>query len=105
MMDLNFNELIGPYSANGRTLKGQIRWLRKKSISPNAIEAAIQYVYAGLHTGELKYESGHELDRALFDKAVELQSEEDEIILQRLERVNIPGGRFKKAWAALMGKI
>lgn len=103
-MDLNFEALLKPYTENGRTIEGQIRWLRKKGITPFVIERAVQDIYVGLQTG-VTYPSGYDLDQALLQKAIALMDEETEIILQRLERVNIPGGRWAKAWKALMGKI
>jgi DNA topoisomerase IA len=103
-MDLNFDELIRPYNENGRTTELQITWLRKKGFSSAVIESAIQDIYAGLHQG-ITYPNGHELDQALLKHAHELANEESRIILNRLERVNLPGGRFKKAWRALRGQL
>lgn len=103
-MDLNFEALIRPYMEDGRTIKGQIRWLRKKGITPFVIERAVQDIYVGLQTG-VTYPTGHDLDQALLQRAIVLMDEETEIILQRLERVNIPGGRWSKAWKALTGKL
>ena len=104
-MDLNFEALIRPYSENGRTIEKQIRWLRKKGVAPLVIERAVQDIYSGLHLGTTKYENGHDLDQALLQRSIELMDDETELLLRRLERVNIPGGRWSKAWAALTGKL
>ena len=103
-MDINFQELIKPYSENGRTVEGQITWLRSKGFSSAVIESALQDIYVGLHQG-VTYPDGHELDVALLNHTHELANEESRIIMQRLERVNLPGGRFKKAWRALRGQL
>jgi hypothetical protein len=103
-MELNFDELLRPYVENGRTLEGQIRWLRKKGVPPLVMERALQDIYLGLHSG-VAYPSGNDLDQALLQRSIELMDDETEILIQRLQTVNIPGGRMKKAWRALRGKM
>jgi hypothetical protein len=103
-MDLNFEALIRPYIENGRSLEGQVRWLRKKGIHPHAVEQAIQEVYTGMQLGKV-YQDGNDLDYALLHRGIELMDDETQLILQRIGQMKIPGGRVKKAWAALKGKI
>jgi len=101
---LNFEALIRPYIENGRTIEGQIKWLRRKGIHPYAVEKAILDIYTGMQLGKV-YQDGNELDQALLQRGIELVDEETALILQRLSQVSIPGGRISKAWAALKGEI
>lgn len=107
-----FEELIEPYVENGRTVEGQILWLRnRKGFAPNYAEQAIQEVYAEMDAGKT-FVDGNELDQYILAKATEIRKED---IMESLKRMQnritkltsppLEGGRFKKAWAALMGKI
>lgn len=100
---MDFDKLIEPYTENGRSVKGQILWLQRKGYSPVIIEKVIQSVYSRLAGGET-FENGHELDQELKRVADSLQGQEAELLLKNMDRL-LEGGRFKKAWKALRGKL
>ena len=71
MTDLDCKKLLEPYSENGRTVEGQVKWLTKKSIPPDVIGIAIKSVYSEIANGKI-FADGHELDRYLLDIASKL---------------------------------
>ena len=107
-----FDELIAPYIENGRSVEGQILWLRnKKGFAPNYAEQAIQEVYAEMDAGKT-FADGNELDQYILARARDVRKEDIMASLERMQnRITkltsppIEGGRFKKAWMALTGKL
>lgn len=107
-----FDELLEPYKENGRTVQGQMDWLRnKKGFAPNIVEQAIEEVYTELEQGRT-FDNGHDLDQYLLEKAKEIRTEDFVASIERMQNrlsslVNpsIEGGKLKKAWLALRGKI
>jgi len=69
---MDFKKLLEPYSENGRTIEGQIKWLTSKQILREYIDLTILKVYNELESGK-KFEDGHALDRYLFDIAKAIQ--------------------------------
>ena len=107
-----FDELIAPYVENGRSVEGQILWLRnKKGFAPNYAEQAIQEVYAEMDAGKT-FVDGNELDQYILARAKDIRKEDIMASLQRMQNritnltsPKFEGGRIAKAWAALRGKI
>src|SRR3972149_4043344 len=69
---MDFKKLLEPYSENGRTVEGQIKWLTSKQILREYIDLTILKVYNELESGKT-FEDGHALDRYLFDTAKAIQ--------------------------------
>lgn len=67
---MNFNTLIIPYNENGRTIGGQIKWLKGKGIPDNIIDHVMTSVYKEVEDGK-KFDSGSLLDQYLFKVARE----------------------------------
>jgi hypothetical protein len=81
---MNYEELLKPYSEDGRTVEGQVRWLRRKGIKEDIIAHAIMDLYQGLSNG-VTYENGHALDQALVLIAMQTQDEEEKAAVQRIQ--------------------
>jgi len=102
---MDYQKLIEPYAEGGlRTPEGQIAWLRKKGFSPVVIANAMEAVYDRLEKGET-FPDGHELDVELLRNAERLHLEEGKLLMDQLLTKRVEGGRFKKAWMALTGKL
>jgi hypothetical protein len=106
------NELLAPYAENGRTIEGQLAWLRdRKGFPVNIAEQAIQEVYAEMDGGKT-FLDGNELDQVLLARAKEIREQDVKASIERMQNrisalVNPPiaGGRVRKAWKALTGKL
>ena len=81
---MNYEKLLEPYKENGRTAAGQVTWLLKKGLPKESIDQAMIEIYDGLERGQ-NYSAGHELDRALFDRASELAKASAATSLAQLE--------------------
>lgn len=107
-----FEELLEPYKENGRTIAGQITWLRiKKGFASNVVEQAIQETYIEMDQGKT-FTDGNELDQYILAKCKAIREEEMVASIERMQNrisslVNpsVEGGKIKKAWLALRGKI
>jgi hypothetical protein len=107
-----FEELLEPYKENGRTIAGQIAWLRtKKGFAPNIVEQAIQETYIEMDNGKT-FIDGNELDQYILAKCKAIREEDYVSSIERMQNrisslVNptIEGGKLKKAWLAIRGKI
>jgi hypothetical protein len=106
-----FEELLEPYKENGRTIKGQMDWLRnRKGFAPNIVEQAIAEVYTEIDKGK-SFADGNELDQYLLAKAKEIREEDFTASIDRMQKrlssviAKQPTGRWKTAWLALTGKL
>jgi hypothetical protein len=70
---MDFNKLLEPYTENGRTIGGQIKWLAKNGIPQESIDYAISAVYGRISNGEV-FAEGHDLDRELLKTGQEHHS-------------------------------
>ena len=100
-MGLNYQVLLKPYSEDGRTPEGQIKWLAKKGIAQNVIDQAMLFVYDELSRGKV-YKDGHELDRYLLGVAQSLVSNEIQATRENLERFH---ETLREAWNADLNKL
>ena len=82
---MDYNELIKPYSENGRTVAGQIVWLRKQGFTDSEIEHALADTYLEVKNGKT-FENGHELDRYLLSVAQAVRLEEVDAVRERMQR-------------------
>ena len=98
---MDYEKLLDPYKENDRTVVGQVSWLLKKGIPKATIDQAMLYVYDALDRGE-KYASGHELDRALFDKAMELLKADVAVSLKQLQDFH---QKMRDEWGADLSKL
>lgn len=111
-MTKSFDELLEPYVENGRSIAGQITWLRfRKGFPPNIVEQAMQEVYTEMDQGKT-FADGNELDQYLLAKAKEIREEDIKASIERMQHritsltaPKFEGGRIKKVWAALCGKL
>jgi hypothetical protein len=72
---MDLRKLIEPYGEDGRTVEGQIKWLcGPKQIPKEFADKAILSIYAELEKG-MTYESGHDLDQALYAAAKKHQQD------------------------------
>jgi hypothetical protein len=67
---MDFNKLIEPYSENGRTISGQIKWLLKNGLPQDAIDYSMTVVYKNIESGHF-FNDGHDLDQELLKVAKE----------------------------------
>jgi hypothetical protein len=66
---MDLRALLEPYSEDGRTVEGQIRWLHGiKGIPREYVDKAILTVYSDMEKGKT-LGSGHALDAALYEMA------------------------------------
>lgn len=66
MMD--YKKLLEPYRENGRTLEGQVLWLKKKGFDETVIMKAMENTYFQLSQGK-QFEDGNSLDQYLLETA------------------------------------
>jgi hypothetical protein len=106
-----FEELLEPYKENGRTIQGQMDWLRnRKGFAANIVEQAIEEVYAEMNKGKT-FVDGNELDQYLLAKAKEIREADFRAGIERMQNRIMsvvsrqPTGRWKTAWLALRGKL
>ncbi len=98
---MDYKKLLEPYSENGRTVEGQVTWLTKKGIAKTYIDQAMIFVYDEVDRGKV-YSNGHELDRALYDKAQELMKSDAEVNLKQLELFH---DTLRKKWGEDLSKL
>ena len=91
---MDFHKLIEPYTENGRTPEGQIKWLLSKGIPQTNVDQAMIYVYDEISRGS-QFDSGHELDRYLLTKAQEFQRADVEANVKRLSEFF---SKFEENW-------
>lgn len=100
---MDFNELIKPYSDGGRTVDGQIVWLRKKGLSDTVIEEAVRRVYQEISNGR-SFASGHDLDQELKRVGEELRGAEVELLKARIAakvtEIKPKLGFWRRVWDA-----
>lgn len=99
--------LLEPYANDGQyTPEGQIVWLKRKSFSPQIIDAAMTDLYFGLSKGKT-YEDGHDLDRELLRIAQAYESIEARQLVSASNTLKkqIEGGVLKKLWWVLKGEL
>ena len=70
---MDFNELIKPYTENGRTVGGQVKWLIKNGLPITSVQFAMSKVYKEVESG-LVFPSGHDLDQEILKVAREHHS-------------------------------
>lgn len=109
---MDFQSLIKPYSENGRTIEGQMKWLQKKGILQDSIDLAMLDVYSELEKGK-SFENGTALDHYLLSKAIE--REQGELITQyerlcakaaKMEHLKkYETGKCKKLWMVMKGEL
>ena len=97
---MDFENLLKPYSEDGRTVSGQIKWLLK-SVPQSSADYAMSAVYKRLELGE-KFENGHELDQEL--KKVAKEYYESELVTQMTKRIEQIARNLDSEWNAL-GKM
>jgi len=98
---MDYEKLLEPYVENGRTVVGQASWLLKKGIPKATVDQAMLYVYDELDRGKT-YATGHELDRALFDKGMELLKEDVVISLKQLQDFH---QKMRDKWGEDLSKL
>jgi predicted alpha/beta-fold hydrolase len=95
---MDFNKLLEPYSENGRTLAGQIKWLAKQGFPQASIDYAVSFVYKKLDLGG-KFENGHELDQEL--RRVTKRHFESELETQMKKRIGELESNLDAEWNKL----
>lgn len=98
---MNYEKLLEPYKENGRTAEGQVTWLLKKGLSKASIDQAMIEIYDGVERGQ-KYLTGHELDRALFDRASALAKAD---VIASLGQLEIFHQSLRDKWGDDLMKI
>jgi hypothetical protein len=81
---MELNKLLEPYSEDGRTIEGQVKWLLNKGIPKDHIDKALLSVYADLEKGKT-FESGHHLDHELLRVAKDSHTSEITEQIAKLE--------------------
>lgn len=102
---MDFSELIKPYSENGRTIGGQIKWLSKNGFTQANIDYAMLEVYKRIESGE-KFKDGDALDQELRKVAQSFHDKESEAQMrQRVEELEWNKlSKSKKLWQVITGK-
>jgi uncharacterized membrane-anchored protein YjiN (DUF445 family) len=93
---MDIKKLLEPYSEEGRTVDGQIKWLLGKGITRDHIDKAILTVYDEIERGKV-FENGHALDRYLLEVAQKLHKAELDDSVKKLEDFF---NSFKGQWTA-----
>lgn len=107
---MDLGKLIEPYSENGRTIGGQIKWLSSKGMPQHIIESAMSFVYKEVELGKT-FANGSELDKELllvarktFDKELEKQLKERlSFIESNLDTEWNKLSKAKKIWQVIKG--
>ena len=93
---MDYTKLLAPYSEDGRTIEGQIRWLADKyQIPRNFIDQALMSVYDEVERGK-KFTNGHDLDRYLLSVAHGLWKGEAVDSIRKLEAFH---GELRNQWS------
>jgi len=90
---MDYKKLLEPYGENGRTLEGQILWLKKKGLDETTIMEAIENVYFLLDQGK-QFENGHEFDMFLLETARSIAIKRASVLIDNIQGSVI--GRFFK---------
>lgn len=108
---MDFDSLLKPYDENGRTIKGQIKWLMKNGLPQTSIDYAMSAVYKRLESGET-FPNGHDLDNELKRVAqthfeTELEEGMKKRIAQLEGNLDMEWGKLsktKKIWEVIRGR-
>ena len=108
---MDLNKLLEPYSEDGRTIGGQIKWLMGKGIPQHCIDGAISKIYKEIDLGR-KFLNGNELDRALLTEAKDAQNKElEDLLKQRITSIesnlDVEWNKLSKArkiWQVIKGE-
>lgn len=109
---MDFKALLEPYSENGRTIEGQIKWLQKKGLHQESIDLAMLDVYGEIEKGK-SFANGTALDHYLLAAAIsrengELISQYEKLCAKAAKMDYLKkheAGRLKRAWMVLKGEL
>ena len=95
---MDYKKLLEPYIEDGRTLEGQILWLKKKGIDESIVMKAMENVYFQLNQGKL-FKNGHDLDMFLLEIARDMAINQAKELMEKIQGSVVGGflkGMFKK---------
>jgi len=95
---MDIKNLLTPYSENGRTIEGQIKWLLSKGIPQEHVDKAILAVYDEVDRGRV-FKDGTELDHELLRVA---KGHHEKDVSQKASDLEAFFNRFKDKWAEEM---
>ena len=95
---MDFDTLIQPYSEDGRTASGQIKWLLKNGYSIVSVDYAMSAVYKRMELGET-FLDGDALDQEL--RRVAKEHHETDLVESMKKRISDVEQNLDTEWSAL----
>jgi hypothetical protein len=98
---MDFDKLLEPYTENGRTISGQIKWLVKNALPIASVDYAMSAVYKRIENGEV-FKDGDALDQEL--RRVTKEHYETELVEGMKKRIGEVESNLDIEWNKL-GRI